>query len=76
MPKENSPTTPADDFIAPPCLDDIQIVYEDKSLLVIDKPSGLLSLSGKNPASSRLSHRDHGAPFRLWYVWRYGGGIK
>lgn len=56
MLKENSPTTPTDDFIAPPCLDDIQIVYEDKSLLVIDKPSGLLSLSGKNPANKDSVH--------------------
>lgn len=36
-----------DSFIAPPCHDDIQILWQDEHLLLIDKPSGLLSLSGK-----------------------------
>jgi len=38
-----------DMFIAPQCHAQIQVVYEDEHLLVINKPSGLLSLSGKNP---------------------------
>lgn len=45
-------TTPAtfiDHFIAPPCDYDIHILYQDDDIVLIDKPSGLLSLSGKNP---------------------------
>lgn len=38
-----------DTFIAPPCEAAIEILYQDEALLVINKPSGLLSLSGKNP---------------------------
>ncbi|SEQ84271.1 tRNA pseudouridine32 synthase / 23S rRNA pseudouridine746 synthase [Rosenbergiella nectarea] len=38
-----------DTFIAPPCEAPIEILYQDDALLVINKPSGLLSLSGKNP---------------------------
>ena len=38
-----------DDFIAPVCHEHIKIIYQDEALLVINKPSGLLSLSGKNP---------------------------
>ena len=45
-----------DDFIAPPCHDDIKILYEDDSLLMINKPSGLLSLSGKNPLNFDSVH--------------------
>lgn len=36
-----------DTFIAPPCHDDIEILWQDEHLLLINKPSGLLSLSGK-----------------------------
>lgn len=45
-----------DTFIAPPCHDEINILYEDKHLLLIDKPSGLLSLSGKNPLNKDSVH--------------------
>ncbi len=38
-----------DDFIAPVCDDFIEILYQDADILLINKPSGLLSLSGKNP---------------------------
>ncbi|MDU4436460.1 RNA pseudouridine synthase [Superficieibacter electus] len=38
-----------DTFIAPPCPEKIEILYQDEHLLLINKPSGLLSLSGKNP---------------------------
>ncbi len=53
---KNSPTMLPDNFIAPPCCEQIQILYEDEYLLVIDKPSGLLSLSGKNPANKDSVH--------------------
>lgn len=50
MPNVGSPThTLVDNFIAPPCDDWVQILYQDEHILLIDKPSGLLSLSGKNP---------------------------
>lgn len=40
-----------DNFVAPPCHEKIKILYQDEHVLVIDKPTGLLSLSGKNPAN-------------------------
>ncbi len=52
-----------DTFIAPPCQESLGIVYEDESLLVINKPSGLLSLSGKNPANLDSVH------YRLVQQW-------
>jgi tRNA pseudouridine32 synthase/23S rRNA pseudouridine746 synthase len=45
-----------DTFIAPPCIDDVKILYQDDALLLIDKPSGLLSLSGKNPVNRDSVH--------------------
>ena len=45
-----------DTFIAPPCEDQIEILYQDEHLLVINKPSGLLSLSGKNPLNKDSVH--------------------
>ncbi|WP_163932577.1 RluA family pseudouridine synthase [Paraferrimonas sp. SM1919] len=47
---------PADNFIAPKCHEIIQTVYEDDALLVINKPSGLLSLSGKHPQNLDSVH--------------------
>lgn len=38
-------------FIAPICHKQIEIIYQDDALLLIDKPTGLLSLSGRNPAN-------------------------
>jgi tRNA pseudouridine32 synthase/23S rRNA pseudouridine746 synthase len=38
-----------DDFVAPKCDGLIEILYQDDDILLINKPSGLLSLSGKNP---------------------------
>lgn len=46
----------SDDFIAPPCHQDIELLYQDESLLVLSKPSGLLSLSGKNPLNKDSVH--------------------
>jgi tRNA pseudouridine32 synthase/23S rRNA pseudouridine746 synthase len=45
-----------DDFVAPACHEQISIVYEDDSILAISKPSGLLSLSGKNPLNKDSVH--------------------
>ena len=47
---------PVDPFIAPPCKEQIEILYEDEHLLLINKPSGLLSLSGKHPANKDSVH--------------------
>ena len=49
-------STIVDTFIAPPCHDQIAILYEDEHLVVIDKPAGLLSLSGKNPLNLDSVH--------------------
>jgi tRNA pseudouridine32 synthase/23S rRNA pseudouridine746 synthase len=38
-----------DDFVAPKCDQFLEILYQDDDILLSDKPSGLLSLSGKNP---------------------------
>jgi len=39
------------DFIyCPPTLPWLEILYQDKDIIVIDKPSGLLSIPGRNPA--------------------------
>tara|TARA_B100000446_G_scaffold23402_1_gene19004 strand:- start:2047 stop:2709 length:663 start_codon:yes stop_codon:yes gene_type:complete len=46
----------ADPFIAPVCHDDIEILHQDDSLLLINKPSGLLSLSGKHPLNKDSVH--------------------
>jgi tRNA pseudouridine32 synthase / 23S rRNA pseudouridine746 synthase len=45
-----------DTFIAPPCREQIQILFEDEAILAINKPSGLLSLSGKNPLNLDSVH--------------------
>jgi tRNA pseudouridine32 synthase/23S rRNA pseudouridine746 synthase len=45
-----------DTFIAPPCHDEIEILYQDDHLLLINKPAGLLSLSGKNPLNLDSVH--------------------
>ncbi len=39
---------PFDGFVAPACNEQIEILYQDEFILLINKPSGLLSLSGKN----------------------------
>jgi tRNA pseudouridine32 synthase/23S rRNA pseudouridine746 synthase len=45
-----------DYFVAPVCLEQIEILFEDEYLLGINKPSGLLSLSGKNPLNKDSVH--------------------
>lgn len=49
-------TIPIDTFVAPRCHDDITILFEDAHILLINKPSGLLSLSGKNPLNKDSVH--------------------
>ncbi|MFT4614389.1 MAG: tRNA pseudouridine32 synthase/23S rRNA pseudouridine746 synthase, partial [Bacteroidia bacterium] len=50
MSRADRPTdTTIDDFIAPVCDDFVVVLYQDDDILLINKPSGLLSLSGKNP---------------------------
>lgn len=49
-------STIIDTFIAPPCHDTIENLYQDDHLLVINKPAGLLSLSGKNPQNLDSVH--------------------
>ena len=45
-----------DNFIAPKCHSEIKILFQDEHLLLINKPSGLLSLSGKNPLNKDSVH--------------------
>ncbi|MGB7803045.1 RluA family pseudouridine synthase [Buttiauxella sp.] len=45
-----------DTFIAPPCHDQIEILFQDEHLVLINKPAGLLSLSGKNPQNLDSVH--------------------
>lgn len=49
-------STIIDTFIAPPCHDEIEILYQDAHLVLINKPAGLLSLSGKNPQNLDSVH--------------------
>lgn len=49
-------STIIDTFIAPPCHDQIETVYQDEHLVLINKPAGLLSLSGKNPQNIDSVH--------------------
>lgn len=45
-----------DDFIAPECNEEIDILFQDAHILLINKPTKLLSLSGKNPANLDSVH--------------------
>lgn len=49
-------STITDTFIAPPCFEEIEILYQDEHLALINKPAGLLSLSGKNPQNIDSVH--------------------
>ena len=48
--------TVIDSFVAPVCDEQIEILFQDDSILLINKPSGLLSLSGKNPLNKDSVH--------------------
>ena len=52
----NLKATIVDDFVAPVCFESIKILFEDDYLVAINKPSGLLSLSGKNPLNKDSVH--------------------
>jgi tRNA pseudouridine32 synthase/23S rRNA pseudouridine746 synthase len=57
--------TIVDDFVAPVCKGLVEILYQDDDILLINKPSGLFSLSGKNPLNwdsvhYRLVHGQEG----------------
>ncbi len=49
-------SSPVDTFVAPVCHEKIEILYQDDHILLINKPSGLLSLSGKNPLNKDSVH--------------------
>ena len=49
-------TTVFDSFVAPACDEQIKILFKDEAVLLINKPSGLLSLSGKNPLNRDSVH--------------------
>ncbi|MCS3601331.1 tRNA pseudouridine32 synthase/23S rRNA pseudouridine746 synthase [Buttiauxella sp. BIGb0471] len=49
-------STIIDNFIAPPCHEQIETLYQDEHLVLINKPTGLLSLSGKNPQNLDSVH--------------------
>ncbi|MDA3806402.1 MAG: pseudouridine synthase [Thiomicrorhabdus sp.] len=46
----------ADPFIVPVCHGEIEILYQDEHLLLINKPTGLLSLSSKPPHNQDSVH--------------------
>jgi tRNA pseudouridine32 synthase / 23S rRNA pseudouridine746 synthase len=48
--------TVIDTFVAPACHQSIETLYQDEHILLINKPSGLLSLSGKNPLNLDSVH--------------------
>jgi len=48
--------TVIDNFVAPACHQSIETLYQDEHILLINKPSGLLSLSGKNPLNLDSVH--------------------
>lgn len=48
--------TIVDNFVAPECLQKIHILFKDTDFLLINKPTGLLSLSGKNPLNRDSVH--------------------
>jgi tRNA pseudouridine32 synthase / 23S rRNA pseudouridine746 synthase len=54
--KANSTIGIVDDFIAPFCDGFVETLYQDDDILLINKPSGLLSLSGKNPRNKDSVH--------------------
>ena len=44
---QNNPAT----YIVPECTEQVRIVWQDDELLFVSKPSGLLSVPGRNPAN-------------------------
>ena len=56
-------STIIDTFVAPPCREQITLLYQDEHLLLINKPAGLLSLSGKDPRNLDSVHHRLAAPW-------------
>lgn len=48
--------TITDTFIAPTCHEQVVVLWQDEHLVLIGKPAGLLSLSGKNPLNLDSVH--------------------
>lgn len=46
----------ADPFIVPVCEEEIEVLYQDQYLLLINKPTALLTLSGKHPLNKDSVH--------------------
>ncbi|MDH5547009.1 MAG: pseudouridine synthase [Gammaproteobacteria bacterium] len=46
----------ADPFIVPFCDEELEVLYKDQHLLLINKPTGLLTLSGKHPLNKDSVH--------------------
>jgi len=46
----------ADPFIVPLCHEPLTVLYQDQHLMLINKPSGLLTLSGKHPLNKDSVH--------------------
>ena len=46
----------ADPFIVPACHEEIEVIYQDQYLLLISKPTALLTLSGKHPLNKDSVH--------------------
>jgi len=46
---EIPPNTSKTDYIVPVCHEQVQVIYEDSLFLLVNKPSGLLSVPGKHP---------------------------
>ena len=46
----------ADPFIVPVCHEDVELLYQDDYLLLINKPESLLTLSGKHPLNKDSVH--------------------
>ncbi len=46
----------ADPFIVPLCHEQLTVLYQDQHLMLINKPSGLLTLSGKHPLNKDSVH--------------------
>lgn len=46
----------ADPFIVPVCDEEVEVLYQDQYLLLVNKPTGLLTLSGKHPLNKDSVH--------------------
>lgn len=46
----------ADPFIVPACHEQLEIIFQDQALLLINKPTRLLTISGKHPLNLDSAH--------------------